>query len=480
MTSYYVKCDWDNNNNFTGSSDEITSDVKEISFSRGKDSELGKAMVGSLTLTLNNETGKYSPSNINSPLYGNLLPRRPIKVGCITGSASTDYPLYYGFIEEIIPHPHSTEQDCVITSLDGLDYLARQELETTLLKNQLTGSVVNEILDNVGWSSSQRKIDAGQDTIPYWYGHEIKARTALNEIEDSELGFTYINCSGDFVYEDRWHRWSTTHQTSQYAFADTMVQINYSMNPSHIYNIIKSTITPWAIQASTELWRLEEIPSLDIGETKIYWGNSDFPVDTWGIPTASTDYKANSASTGLGDNETPNITVSADNFAQTVKLTITNNAPHLVYLTLLKASGTYYDTDTTVTLTKEDITSQTAYQKRTLAIAGKYQTNTDIAQGYCNVALARYKDPQPEISITVMNKNTTLLSQILTREISDRITITNTKLGLASDYFIDAMEHNISNGGLLHTVTYTLRDATNEDFWVLDFSHLGTGTKLAY
>jgi hypothetical protein len=87
--------------------------------------------------------------------------------------------------------------------------------------------------------------------------------------------------------------------------------------------------------------------------------------------------------------------------------------------------------------------------------------------------------------MTLVNQNASTLTQILSREISDRITVVNTLLGISADYFIDYMEHDISMSGLLHTVTYRLSDCTNEDFWCLDFSALSgssiTGqTKLGY
>jgi len=481
---YFVEVDWANNSTFVDTYDDLTINTKSIHFSRGKSDELGKSEVGQLSITINNTDGLYTPSNPAGSLYLSLLPKRTIKV--YYSARGTNYPLFYGFIEEIIPHPHPSEQDCIITAVDGGDFLSRHDLETSLLKSVATGSVVNTILDNSDWSSSLRSIDTGIDTVKYWYGHDKSARTALGEIEDSELGLVYINGAGNLVYEDRHHRWGVEHQTSQFTFNDTMEQINYSMNPKNIYNTIKSTITPWSLSASSEeLWRLQEVPSLDIGETKTFWGNSNYFVDAWDTIVASTDYLANSASTGLGDNETANLSVSQSGFAQAIRIDTTNNTDHMIYLTLLKAKGKYYDGQTTITIKKEDVTSQTNYQKRTLDRAGKYQDSTDVADGYCNIALAKYKDPRPEISITVVNSSSTLLYQQLSREISDRITILNTKLGLNSDFFIEAMEHTITDSGLYHRTTYRVSDAINDDFWVLDYSALASAsttgqTKLGY
>ena len=475
---YDIFVDWNNDGDFLDANEDITSDVKTIGYSRGKDDELSKAKVGQLTLTVNNANGKYSPPNTGSVLTGLLLPRRSIRVRATF--ASITYNLFYGYIEEIVPHPHWQEQDVVITALDGLDYLARQELDTILYKDTLTGTLVTNILDNAGWSATLRSIDTGQDTVPYAYWSKVKARFALGEIEDSEQGFIYINGAGNLVYEDRWHRYGATHQTSQATFNDTMAGITYSLNPKRIYNIARATVTPWELKVEAELWRLEEVPSIPIGGSGTWWGDSEFFVDAWVTPVITTDYTANSQADGLGTDMTANIGVVTTKFAQTIKLVLTNNGTVPAFITLLKARGTYYDDLTKVTRKSEDATSQTAYQKRTLPFDGKYLTDADKAQAYTDYAIAKYKDPQAEVSITIQNKTDALLTQILSREISDRITTANTELGLNAGYFIDAMSHSIDISGLSHSTTYLLRDATNEDFWCLDYSALGTGTKLAY
>jgi hypothetical protein len=161
-------------------------------------------------------------------------------------------------------------------------------------------------------------------------------------------------------------------------------------------------------------------------------------------------------------------------------LVITNNGSVPAYITLLKARGTYYNPNTTVTKKSENTDSQAAYQKRTLEFDGKYMYDADQAQDLADYAIGKYKDPRAELSMYVMAQDSTMLSNILGLEISDRITVVNDTLGLSADYFIDYMEHNISMSGKLHTVNYHLADCINEDFWCLGFSKLNLGTKLAY
>ncbi|MBA7694057.1 hypothetical protein ES703_102658 [subsurface metagenome] len=573
-----------------------------------------------MQIRVNNADGKYSPSLSTGALYGNLLPKRVIKV---TTTAPAAYNLFYGYIESITPHPHLSQQDAFISAIDGLDFLARHELDTVLWKDKLTGYLVNEIADNAygniltngnfedgdppddwtlegvgasvsrsteqkivgsysakltrngancnlyqtisnyasyigkklvirawvyatvasrarlyiddgitGWFSlyhsgvagweqlsktltvnataTQLKIscridtgdtsayfdgvilvkghkclpgkilDSGQDTVPLAYWHKVRARFALEEVEDSELGFIYFNGAGELCFEDRHHRFSATHQTSQATFDDTMVDIFYDYSARKVFNEIRATITPWELKTIAELWRLEETPSIENGETITLWGNFEFFADAITTPVATTDYTANSAADGGGDDETANVTITMSKLAKAVKLVIQNDAAHIVYITFFRVRGTYYDSETKLSRKSEDATSQGLYQKRTLSIDGKYLTDADLAQNYCDYALGRFKDPQADIVITLINKSSTLLTQILSREISDRITVKNTELGLDRKYFINKMEHEITQGGTVHRCRWYLVDAENEDFWLLDYSLLGTGTKISY
>ena len=458
--------------------EDLTGDVKSAHFSRGKSDELGKAEVGNLSITLNNTSGNYSPSNSAGDYYGYLYPKRTIGIRAYDNNYN--YQLSYGYVEEIIPHPHMEEQDAIITATDGLDYLSRHDMATALYKDAKTGAIHDYILTDANWLRLAR-LDDGQDTVPYWYGHEVKARFAQEEIDENEQGFSFIDGAGIFNFEDRHHRSTEENQTSQATFDNTMFNIDYSLNPKNVYNIIKVTITPWELQSAATLWTLEETPSIPAGESRTWWadasvsGESVF-VDAWTTLVSTTDYTANSESGGGGTDMTSDIAVTLSKLAKTLKITLTNNGSVLAYITLLQARGTYYDDKTKVTLKAEDTTSQNNYQKRTFELDGKYMTDTDKAQDYVDYAIGKYKEPRAELSMSARNKDSTILAQILDLEISDRITVDNDGLVIDDDYFIDYMEHHISLGGKLHTVNYRLADTINEDFWCLDFSALASST----
>jgi hypothetical protein len=204
-----------------------------------------------------------------------------------------------------------------------------------------------------------------------------------------------------------------------------------------------------------------EIPSVSAGETLTVWGratvsNGGVFVDEWGDLVPSTDYVANSIASGGGTALTGNISVSTSKFAESIKLDIFNSASLTAYLTTLKATGTWYDNQNQTIIKNEDLNSASTYQKRTYSIDGKFISDVNQANNFCNEILTKYKVPHGEVQIEVVNKNDTLYEQILKRQISDRITVVNDTMGLRGEFNIDYMEHEIDMGGLYHKATYKL------------------------
>ncbi|MDD5006657.1 MAG: hypothetical protein PHS33_09190, partial [Candidatus Omnitrophica bacterium] len=83
MSDYIFEIDWDNNGDFFGVNEDCTADLVSVECRRGRDyaSQLtGKVSPGRLAATMNNPAGKYSSFNAASPLYGNILPGRKIRL----------------------------------------------------------------------------------------------------------------------------------------------------------------------------------------------------------------------------------------------------------------------------------------------------------------------------------------------------------------------------------------------------------------
>ena len=75
---------------------EVTQYVRDINVRRGRGNDLQQFPTGSATVTLDNRTRIFDPFNTAGTYYGNLKPRRQIKI--VGQYAGVTYPIFRGFI----------------------------------------------------------------------------------------------------------------------------------------------------------------------------------------------------------------------------------------------------------------------------------------------------------------------------------------------------------------------------------------------
>ena len=75
---------------------EVTQYVRDINVRRGRGNDLQQFPTGSATVTLDNRTRIFDPFNTAGTYYGNLKPRRQIKI--VGQWAGVTYPIFRGFI----------------------------------------------------------------------------------------------------------------------------------------------------------------------------------------------------------------------------------------------------------------------------------------------------------------------------------------------------------------------------------------------
>ena len=125
----------------------------------------------------------------------------------------------------------------------------------------------------------------------------------------------------------------------------------------------------------------------------------------------------------------------------------------------------------TKTISVSNQTSIDAYGLRTLDLRTKLPLSEEVAIDMLNETLYQLKDPAPNISMLISGDTDGKLVEILERQISERITVINDKLGINADFFIEKETHEIHQGGL-HFVTWELSKPKTE-IAVLGLSKLG-------
>lgn len=357
------------------------------------------------------------------------------------------------------------------------------------------GDIVNQVLDQIGWPTNKRDIDITLGTeYPKWWQNKSPLQI-IHDLELISLGFFYVDHRGYAIWEGRNTR-SKDHATSEATFDDTMVDLIYELEDRDIYNEIiilaeakeTSTIADPVIKTATAggwirtTWGL--IPS---AERTIFTVTSKEPALSWSNPhviarKGDIDYSHQFSISIYG---TPTSSKCK------VKMIHDASYPTLYFKAEFLVDYTYQDWEysedvETVTTehTAEDIASQIKYKKRTKRIDLPFRMDAQyLADALANFYLSYYKEPIAKTSIILIGKTDELLTQILARHVSDRITVVHTGLGLSADFYINKVSHKWSKG-LPHRVTWELQkieDVVGEEHqgvWILETSKLGISTIL--
>jgi len=472
----------------------ITGDVKSIKYSRGRDTDLDKAEPGTCRLMVVDPNGKYIPENTDSVLYGYLLPARPVRIKATFDG--TTYNLFEGFLDDVIPYPAKNKLEAFLPCVDGFDQLIRAKISMALQVDKLSGELYNTALDRAGWHAVKRVIDTGIDTYPLVHAQRQPALDFLQKIEASEYGFCYVDGRGYLNWEDRHHCLLAPHTVSQWTCTtDLSRTIEPTNSLKSVRNNIIITAQPKVIAlALSDLWKFPEnkdnpvpdSPQLEAGEARIYWpwfadanGMRNIAGDVV-APAATTDYLGNDNIDGSGADRTADVTVVETIFAGSAKLEVTNGAATSLYLTLLKIRGKIYTDLGPLEITAEDTESQERYQLRDLKIDLPYYQSADIMQGLADYQLAIKKESIPGYRVSLINRSDAVLTQILARKLSDRITLQNAEYHIDDEFHIDKMEHEISDGGTIHRCWWTLTRSDDYEYWILGTSALGITSRLAF
>ena len=179
---------------------DITSRVTGLSLSRGKNRDLDRFNAGVLSVTVNNEDRAFDPLYTSSPFYGDIVPRRDVRV-LANGTAVQ----YVGkILDWNFDFEPNGRQSASLEAADGFTFLAQQELTPGTAVAQLTGARVEAVLSqpSVDWPVADRVIDAGNSDL----GADVfegNVLSYLQKVEQSEGGLLFIDKSGRVAFVDR-------------------------------------------------------------------------------------------------------------------------------------------------------------------------------------------------------------------------------------------------------------------------------------
>ena len=180
---------------------DVTDRVTNISSVRGRPNEFAGFPAGQLSIELNNHDRAFDPLYTASPFYGNIVPRREVRLS-VNGER-----VFTGWIEDW-DLQYTPDGDSTVTAIayDAFYIITNQTLAEFTPTVETADQRINTILSRpgVGWSSDLRNLEAStQNMGAYLIDDGTNALTYIQEVAASEPGQVFVGKSGSIVFTNR-------------------------------------------------------------------------------------------------------------------------------------------------------------------------------------------------------------------------------------------------------------------------------------
>jgi len=185
---------------------DVSDQINYIQTSRGRNALVDQFQTGQLTLRIVDQNGDFNPTNPSGPYYELLTPMKKVQ---ITATYSgTTYSLFSGFITSYVNTQPKDATEVAYTTIQAVDAFrlaqnAQISTVTGASAGNLSGTRINQILDQIDWPATMRDVDAGLTTLQNDPGSPRTSLGAMQTVSDSEYGALYVNTDGEFVFQDR-------------------------------------------------------------------------------------------------------------------------------------------------------------------------------------------------------------------------------------------------------------------------------------
>ena len=185
---------------------DVSDQINYIQTSRGRNALVDQFQTGQLTLRIVDQNGDFNPTNPSGPYYELLTPMKKVQISATYGA--TTYSLFSGFITSYVNTQPKDATEVAYTTIQAVDAFrlaqnAQVSTVTGASAGNLSGTRINQILDQIDWPATMRDIDAGLTTLQADPGTARTSLAAMQTVAESEYGALYVNTDGEFVFQDR-------------------------------------------------------------------------------------------------------------------------------------------------------------------------------------------------------------------------------------------------------------------------------------
>ena len=432
------------------------------------------------TFKVYNTTGRYDPWNAAGPLYGNLVSGRKVRIKVKNGTAGDNEPVFTGRIDDIKPYGRRNTVTFVVKG--GWELLNNAEARAAIQQGITADTAIGDILDYVNWPTIWgRALDTAPETINYWWAPKVKAKNEIESLTESGMGYVFCARDGKLTYYSR-HR--TDAPVTILTEDELLKDITITQPWEFQRNIINVQSQPRVLQASQDIWTLNEKPALNAGESYEVWPtytyeNKKVPAIDVIEPATVTDFAGNAQADGGGADLTADFLITYFyDFGETAKIIIKNNGLTDGFLTLLKVRGKPIDSPDTAG--KSDTGADYDTDPKVFNVDLVWLQDTGVAQDMATF-LAGFLSAGPEFPAGFVEDRFAIQFGL---ELFDRVTLTLATWGVDKDYRLSKITHKwLEPTGQLIRTGFKFEPAFDNGadvVWILGVSLLGTQTYLGW
>lgn len=452
-----VVVDWAKSGATTGAAD-VTLDVRgdvAAAFGRDQATALSPVAAGTGSFDLDNTTRAYSPRNTSSPLFGNVIPARPVTITRTVGA--TTYTLFRGHTDDSSINPDVASKTVTLNLVDYLADFRGVRITTPLYRGVRSGDAVGYVLDAVGWTGG-RDLDAGASIFPLWWEDGTDAAEALGKILASEgpPALLTVDTSGGIVFRDRHHRLVRSASTTVQATFRDSGTVEPVMQPGFAYddgwaNIVNAV--QWAVdergsgQTLAQVWQTEDSFTVAASQSLVIVLQASDPFLGAVTPVAGVDFTVTTGALA-------SVTLSrTSGLSTSVTLTATGAGASISGMALRAFP---FPVARTVQVSSSDSTSSGKFGQRGVPSGGEpVWCNRFDAQAIADLYVMMRKDPLPQINARFVchDSETTKLGALLAVDLSDRVTVVETETVTNGPFYTERIGHDVASI-LEHEVTF--------------------------
>ena len=217
---------------------DISEFFQSYTIQRGKSRELERYQAGQASVQFENNTRAFDPTFEDSPYFGQIVPRRSIRIS--NGTAVQ----FLGVVEDWnIAYEPGGQSVAVCQAFDSFNFLSGVNFTDVTFSEEQTSDRVTAVLDAVEWPAGRRDIQGlGATLAAATISEDTNTLDYLNKTALSDPGDIFISRSGDLAYRGR--NQGFTSQNLVFTDAGTAIPyqtISVVYGSELLYNTVKIT-----------------------------------------------------------------------------------------------------------------------------------------------------------------------------------------------------------------------------------------------